>query len=75
MVKDGTYLIGTNCIVTPLDIPMIYQSHILKFRVVSSELLDPLILFFGIELPSRSASNPKHAVYCRYHRHSWQPLS
>ena len=46
MVKDGTYLIGTNCIVTPLDIPMIYQSHILKFRVVSSELLDPLILFW-----------------------------
>lgn len=51
MVKDGTYLIGTNCIVTPLDIPMIYQSHILKFRVVSSELLDPLILFLALNCP------------------------
>lgn len=45
MVRDGTYLIGTNCIVTPLDIPMIYQSHILKFRVADTERLDPLLLF------------------------------
>ena len=45
MVRDGTYLIGTNCIITELDIPMVFQSHILKFRVVDKEFIDPLILF------------------------------
>ena len=32
-VRDGTYLIGTSCIVTELDPPLVYQSHLLKFRV------------------------------------------
>lgn len=45
MVRDGTYLIGTNCIVTELDLPLVFQSHILKFRVVDIEYLDPLLLF------------------------------
>lgn len=45
MVRDGTYLIGTNCIITELDLPMVFQSHILKFRVVDKDYLDPLILF------------------------------
>ena len=36
LVRDGTYLIGTNCIVTALDARLVYQSHILKFRVVKS---------------------------------------
>lgn len=45
LVRDGTYLIGTNCIITELDIPMVFQSHILKFRVVDKEFIDPLILF------------------------------
>ncbi|HHD72665.1 MAG TPA: restriction endonuclease subunit M, partial [Epsilonproteobacteria bacterium] len=30
LVRDGTYLIGTNCIVTALDKKILYQSHILK---------------------------------------------
>ena len=29
LVRDGTYLIGTNCIITAMDIPMVFQSHIL----------------------------------------------
>ncbi len=45
LVRDGTYLIGTNCIITELDIPMIFQSHILKFRIIDKEYIDPLILF------------------------------
>lgn len=45
MVRDGTYLIGTNCIITELDTPMVFQSHILKFRVVDKQHIDPLILF------------------------------
>lgn len=28
LVRDGTYLIGTNCIISEMDIPMVYQSHI-----------------------------------------------
>lgn len=51
MVRDGTYLIGTNCIISDLDLPMIFQSHILKFRVVDKEYLDPLILFLCMNCP------------------------
>ena len=45
LVRDGTYLIGTNCMITGMDIPMVFQSHILKFRVINSEVIDPYLLF------------------------------
>ena len=32
-VRDGTYLIGQACLVTKDDLPCLYQSHLLKFRV------------------------------------------
>ncbi len=48
MVRDGTYLIGTNCIITLMDIPMLYQSHILKFRIVDKDYVDPNLLFLGL---------------------------
>lgn len=32
-VRDGTYLIGQLALVTASDLPLLYQSHILKFRV------------------------------------------
>jgi restriction endonuclease S subunit len=43
-VRDGTYLIGQVALVTESDLPLLYQSHLLKFRVkddspVSSWLL------------------------------------
>ncbi len=44
-VKDGTYLIGTNCLVSKLDLPMLYQSHIYKVRVNENELITPHLLF------------------------------
>ena len=44
-VRDGTYLIGTNCMITQLDIPMIFQSHILKIRVNDKQRIDPYLLF------------------------------
>ncbi len=44
-VRDGTYLIGTNCFVTALDVPLLYQSHILKIRVEDKSVVDPEILF------------------------------
>lgn len=47
LVRDGTYLIGTNCIVTDMDIPMVFQSHILKFRVNKQDRLNPFLLFLA----------------------------
>lgn len=59
MVRDGTYLIGTNCIITEMDIPMVYQSHILKFRINDKDKLDPYILFlaFNNSLVQRQIKN------------------
>lgn len=48
LVRDGTYLIGTNCFVSNLDQKLVYQSHILKIRVLKRDLLDPQILFLLI---------------------------
>ena len=48
LVRDGTYLIGTNCIITNLDSKILYQSHILKFRVKGRDKLDPYLLFLLI---------------------------
>lgn len=47
LVRDGTYLIGTNCIITALDEKIVYQSHILKFRVTDKEIIDPHLLFLA----------------------------
>ena len=59
LVRDGTYLIGTNCIITAMDTPMVFQSHILKFRVVSQEKLNPYLLFlaFNNDLVQRQIRN------------------
>lgn len=45
LVRDGTYLIGSNCLITKMDMPMLYQSHILKFRIVDKEYIDPYLFF------------------------------
>ena len=45
LVRDGTYLIGSNCIVTELDEKILYQSHILKFRILDQKLIDPHVFF------------------------------
>lgn len=50
LVRDGTYLIGTNCIITNLDKKIIYQSHILKIRVAKN-FLDPYLLFIILNSP------------------------
>jgi restriction endonuclease S subunit len=51
LVRDGTYLIGTNCFVTDMDIPMVYQSHILKFRVNDQRTINPYLLFLAFNNP------------------------
>lgn len=51
MVRDGTYLIGTTAIVTESDIPMLFQSHIYRIRVVRPEVIDPWLLFACLNTP------------------------
>ena len=51
LVRDGTYLIGTNCIISEMDTPMIFQSHILKFRVNNKEVINPHLLFLAFNNP------------------------
>lgn len=44
-VRDGTYLIGEACIVTEADAKILYQSHLIKFRVrAESNVSAPLLL-------------------------------
>lgn len=51
MVRDGTYLIGTTAIVTESDLPMLFQSHILRIRVEKPERVDPYLLLACLNAP------------------------
>lgn len=51
LVRDGTYLIGTSAIVTESDIPMLFQSHIYRIRVLQPEALNPWLLFACLNAP------------------------
>ena len=44
MVRDGTYLIGATAIITKYDERILYQSHILKIRVLKPEVMNPFLL-------------------------------
>lgn len=59
LVRDGTYLIGTNCMITQMDLPMIYQSHILKFRILDKEKINPYLFFLSLncDLVQRQIKN------------------
>lgn len=48
LVRDGTYLIGTNCFITELDSKILYQSHIVKFRIIEKSFLQPEIFFIAL---------------------------
>jgi type I restriction enzyme M protein len=51
MVRDGTYLIGTTAIVTEDDVPMLFQSHIFRIRVLDSSVIDPWLLLVCLNMP------------------------
>ena len=51
MVRDGTYLIGTTAIVTQSDVPMLFQSHIYRIRVLAKKEMDPWLLFACLNAP------------------------
>lgn len=51
VVRDGTYLIGTSAIVTESDTRILFQSHIYKIRVLNPAMIDPWLLFAGLNSP------------------------
>jgi type I restriction enzyme M protein len=51
MVRDGTYLIGTCAIVTASDVPMLFQSHIYRIRIIKPEELNPWLFFACLNAP------------------------
>jgi len=50
-VRDGTYLIGQSCLVTEYDVPCLYQSHILKFRVRETSPISGALLLACLNTP------------------------
>jgi type I restriction enzyme M protein len=51
MVRDGTYLIGTLAVVTKNDLPMLFQSHLFRIRVLKPEKINPYLLFVCLNAP------------------------
>jgi type I restriction enzyme M protein len=51
MVRDGTYLVGTSAIVTELDAKIVYQSHILKFKSLDYDRMNPKMLLALLSAP------------------------
>lgn len=51
MVKDGTYLVGSSAIVTEYDLPMLFQSHLYRIRVLKPDVIDPWLLFVLLNTP------------------------
>ena len=51
LVRDGTYLIGTSAIVTEADLPMLFQSHIYRVRVLKPATISPWLLFACLNTP------------------------
>lgn len=50
-VRDGTYLIGTNCQLTSYDTQILFQSHILKFRFLKHSRIKPEEAFLLFNTP------------------------
>ena len=44
IVRDGTYLVGTSCLITEYDTKMLYCGGLIKIRVLKKEVLDEYLL-------------------------------
>lgn len=51
LVRDGTYLIGQIALVMESDLPLLYQSHIIKFRVSPESPITPALLLACLSTP------------------------
>jgi hypothetical protein len=50
-VRDGTYLIGQTALVMEADLPLLYQSHILKLRVAKNSPVSAFLLLACLSAP------------------------
>ena len=51
MVRDGTYLVGTSCMLTKYHTKILFQSHIFRIRVTDPTELSPFLLLALINSP------------------------
>lgn len=51
MVRDGTYLVGSNCMLTDSDTRILFQSHLYKLRVLQSDVLSSYLLLAALNSP------------------------
>jgi restriction endonuclease S subunit len=51
VVRDGTYLVGTSCIITEHDTKILYCGGLYKFRVNRQNKLDPYLLLALLNMP------------------------
>jgi len=51
VVRDGTYLVGTSCILTEQDAKITYCGGIYKIRVKKPDVLDPYLLLALLNTP------------------------
>jgi type I restriction enzyme M protein len=51
MVRDGTYLVGTTCMLTRYDTRILFQSHIYKLRALKPNELSPYLLLAVLNSP------------------------
>ncbi|MDD2763019.1 MAG: N-6 DNA methylase [Opitutaceae bacterium] len=51
VVRDGTYLVGTSCILTAHDTKILYCGGIYKLRVCQPAMLDPYLLLTLLNTP------------------------
>lgn len=51
LVRDGTYLVGTSCILTKYDTKILFQSHLYRLRVHRPDELDPFLAFAALNSP------------------------
>lgn len=52
LVRDGTYLVGSSCILTERDTPLTYCGGIYKFRVRRRADFDPFLLLAVLNAPT-----------------------
>ncbi len=52
IVRDGTYLVGTSCILTEHDTKILYCGGMYKLRVVDKARLDPYLLLALLNAPT-----------------------
>ncbi|MFT4048352.1 MAG: hypothetical protein QM648_00770 [Solirubrobacterales bacterium] len=51
LVRDGTYLVGSSCMVVDQDLPITYCGGMYRIRVLDEDQMDPFLLFGALNSP------------------------